>query len=212
MTLTDRLLRFQRCEALVYMPLPFVSRFIGRAGQERAMDNLFGCPDWRKAIELTGDKRKNFLHDLFRDQLAAEGDEDRIVRSFEVPTASGTGYHLFFTTTHEKGIEAMKDAMWAADPLEGQRFRDTTDSDQLIIFKPDVDTTPLGDALREQFGTAPFTIEQATTFTLCQTAFKKGHLKQKTLAPAERAGLLEPLTPPPKARSYPAGIKLRFTK
>jgi hypothetical protein len=44
MQLTDRLLRFQRCEARVYMPLPFISRFISRDGQERAMDNLFGCP------------------------------------------------------------------------------------------------------------------------------------------------------------------------
>jgi hypothetical protein len=134
------------------------------------------------------------------------------VRSFEVPTASGTGYHLFFTTTHEKGIEAMKDAMWAADPFEGQRFRDTTDSDQMIIFKPDVDTAPLLALLREHFGTEPFTIEEATTFTLCDpaSAYAKGHLKRKTLAPAERKGLLECLSPRARACTYPDRAVLRF--
>ncbi|MGH3950806.1 MAG: three-Cys-motif partner protein TcmP [Pseudonocardiaceae bacterium] len=210
MQLTDRLLRFRRCEALVYMPLPFVTRFIRRDGQEQAMDNLFGCSDWRNAIPLNGAERRDYLHDLFRDQLAAEGDEDRIVRSFEVPTASGTGYYLFFTTTHEKGIEAMKDAMWAADPFEGQRFRDTTVRDQLVIFKPDVSTGPLLQALRERFGAEPFTIEEAVSFTLRDTAYKRGHLKRNTLAPAERDGQLESLSSRKRAVTYPDGTKLRF--
>ena len=42
------------------------------------------------------------------------------MRSFEIPTAKGTGYHLFFTTGHQKGMEVIKDAMWAVDPIEGR--------------------------------------------------------------------------------------------
>ena len=208
MDLTDRLLDFQRCEALIYMPLPFVSRFIGREGQENAMNNLFGCETWKEAIPLKGEERRQFLHDLFRDQLASEA-SDRLVRSFEIPSASN-GYTLFFTTGHEKGLEVMKDAMWAVDPIEGRRFRDTTRSDQLVVFEEEVDTGPLLTQLRERFGTDEFTIEQATSFTIRDTAFKKGHLKRKTLDPAERAGKIEVLTPRAKRFSYPDGTKMKF--
>jgi three-Cys-motif partner protein len=209
MNLTERLLNFERCEALIYMPLPFVARFIGRPGQEDAMDNLFGTPRWREAIPLRGELRRKFLHDLFRDQLLTE-QRDRMVRSFEVPTARGNGYHLFFTTGHEKGLEAMKDAMWAADPLGGERFRDTTESDQLVIFSEQVDTGPLLGALRTNFGTKPFSIEQATSFALRKTPYKKGHLKKLTLVPAEKAGQLEVLTSRKRRYTFPDATSMRF--
>jgi hypothetical protein len=65
------------------------------------------------------------------------------------------GYHLVFTTGHVKGMDVMKDAMWTVDPLEGQRFEDSTDSDQPVIFSPDVNTAPL----------------LAKSFTIRETAF-----------------------------------------
>lgn len=209
MGLTGRLLDFQRCEALIYMPLPFVARFIGREGQEAVMNNLFGGEDWKQAIPLRGEERRQALHDVFRDQLASE-DGDRMVRSFEIPSAKGTGYTLFFTTGHEKGLEVMKDAMWKVDPIEGRRFRDSTRSDQMVVFEEEVDTGLLLTQLRERFGGDVFTIEEATSFTLRDTAFKKGHLKRKTLAVAERAGGLEVLTPRTKKCTYPDGAKIRF--
>jgi hypothetical protein len=209
MQLTDRLLRFERCEALIYMPLPSITRFIGRAGQEDAMDGLFGTDRWREAIPLQGEERKRFLHDLFRDQLAAEG-ADRLVRSFEIPTASGTGYHLFFTTGHEKGLEVIKDAMWAVDPIEGQRYRDSADADQLMIFGSDVDTGPLLAGLRTHFGVREFTIEEATSYTIRESAFRSSHLKTKTLVPAEKAQQLEVLTTRSRACTYPPGTRMQF--
>ena len=209
MDLTDRLLRFERCEALVYMPLPFVNRFIGKDDQEVVMDRLFGTPGWREAIDLKGEERKRFLHDLFLGQLQAE-EGDRLVRSFEVPTAKGTGYHLYFTTGHEKGMEVMKDAMWAVDPIEGRRFRDSTDLDQMVIFAVDVDTAPLLDGLRDCFDGQPFTIEEATSYTIRDSAFKKGHLKKMTLKPAEKAGKLKVLSERSMAYTYPDRTRMRF--
>lgn len=209
MGLTGRLLDFQRCEALIYMPLPFVARFVGRAGQEAVMNNLFGCDTWKTAIPLKGDERRQFLHDLFREQLASE-EQGRMVRSLELPSAKGTGYTLFFTTGHEKGLEVMKDAMWTVDPIEGRRFRDTTNSDQMVVFEEEVDTTPLLAQLREHFGSDEFTIEEATSFTLRETAFKKGHLKRKTLARAERAEKLKVLTRRSKRCTYPDRARMRF--
>ena len=209
MGLTGRLLDFQRCEALIYMPMPFVARFIGMPEQESVMNNLFGCEGWKAAIPLQGAERRQVLHDVFHDQLVSE-ENDRMVRSFDIPSAKGTGYTLFFTTGHEKGLEVMKDAMWSVDPIEGRRFRDTTRSDQLVVFEDEVDTAPLVAQLRERFGSSEFTIEEATSFTLRDTAFKKGHLKQKTLAHAERAGKLEVVTPRSRKCTYPDGARMKF--
>jgi three-Cys-motif partner protein len=209
MRLTGRLLRFQRCEALIYMPLPFIARFIGIPEQAPGLDRLFGCDRWREAIPLNGEARRRVLHDVFRDQLAAE-DGGRLVRSFDIPSAKGTGYHLFFTTGHEKGMEAMKNAMWSVDPFEGRQFRDTTDSDQLVIFGEQVDTGPLIAGLRSRFGARDFTIEEATSYTIRDSAYKRGHLKTKTLAPAEKAGQIEVLTPRPRACTYPDSTRMRF--
>jgi three-Cys-motif partner protein len=89
MDLTGTFLQFDRCEVLIYIPLPWVARFVGRDGQERAMTALFGTDEWRRAADLHGDDRKMFLHHLFRDQLLAHG--CRFVRSFEIGCGSSRG-------------------------------------------------------------------------------------------------------------------------
>ncbi len=208
MDLTGQFLQFRRCEVLVYMPLPFVARFVGREGQEHALTSLFGSDAWRQALPLTGTQRRQHLHDLFRDQLKASG--CRHVRSFEIDSTHGNGYHLFFGTNHELGLEKMKEVMWKVDPVSGQRFRDSTRSDQLVLFEEAPDTARLRRDLKDHFGDRPFTIEQAVRFTLIETAYPPSHLKSRTLAPAEREGHLEVLTPRNRARSYPDGTRMRF--
>ncbi len=208
MHLAGRFLAFERCEALVYMPLPFVNRFVGREGQEQALTALYGSERWREAIGLQGAARVEFLHDLFQEQLRF-GSKERLVRSFEVATAKGNGYRLYFTTGHEKGLEKMKEAMWHADPLAGERYRDTTG--ELVLFEPEPDTMPLLRALKQHFAERPFSIEEAERYTLLSTAYlPKGHLKQRTLAPAERRGELEALTGRKRAVTFPPGTRLRF--
>lgn len=208
MDLAGRFLAFQRCEAMVYMPLPFVNRFVGRAGQEQALTALYGSERWRKALEHQGASRVQFLHELFQEQLCFESSE-RLVRSFEIPTAEGNGYRLYFTTGNEKGLEKMKEAMWRADPLGGERFRDTTD--ELVLFEPEPDTSPLLRALKAHFGDRTFSIEEAERFTLLDTAYlPRAHLKQRTLAPAERSEHLVALSPRKRRATYPARTQLRF--
>jgi hypothetical protein len=132
------------------------------------------------------------------------------VRSFEIQSGHGTGYHLFFGTNNELGLARMKEAMWKADPVTGQRFTDSTESDQLVLFEQGVDTAPLLRALRERFKSAPFTIEQADQFTLIQTPFIPAHLRKRTLAPEEEAERLQVLTSRKRAKTYPPGTRMRF--
>ena len=208
MDLTGLFLQFQRCEVLIYIPLPFVARFLERVGQETALDALFGTPRWRHAMRLDWEDRLAFLHDLFRDQLRNSG--CTYVRSFEIRSGAARGYHLFFGTTNLKGLEKMKEAMWSLDPLTGQQFGDSTNRDQLILFEAVPDTTPLLNALTGHFGDHEFSIDEAERFTLTDTPFAIGHLRTRTLAPSERRGELEATTTRRKARTYPPGTRMRF--
>ena len=92
------------------------------------MSTLFGTEEWSKAVAIAdGHERMRFLHDLFYEQLKSECGLS-YVRSFEIVTAAAnSGYHLFFGSNHETGLRKMKELMWDVDPLEGRRFRDSTD-------------------------------------------------------------------------------------
>ena len=210
MDLTGQFLEFHGCEVLVYMPLPFVARFVTRVGQEHAMTSLFGTDKWKEAADLTGDRRRIFLHDLFREQLRSRG--SKFVRSFEIQSDASHGYDLFFGTNHELGLSRMKEAMWSLDPITGQRFADSTTTDQLVLFQDIVDVKPLEAAIRDHFGTRPFAIEDVERFTLVDTAYVAAHLRKPILIPAEMDGRLKVVTPRKRARTYPAGTRIRFVR
>ncbi len=215
MSLTGRLLGFPRSEALVFLPLSYVARFVGRSGQDAAMMALFGTERWHEAISLQGLARRQFLLGLFEEQLRAQSNI-QYVRSFQLRTQDGNDYRLVFATGNKKGLALIKTAMWRVDPVGGTSYVATTASGQEVLFTPEasVDTGPLLRELRRRFGTQPFTIGEAEDFTLFDTPFRHdGHLKRLTLAPAERAGQLAPVDPKPgrKPRSYPAGTRMRFT-
>jgi hypothetical protein len=195
MSLTGRFLNFQQCEVLIYVPLSFVGRFVGREGQEDALTSLFGTTRWQEAIPMGWRRRRKFLHDLFRDQLKADCGL-RFVRSFEILTNKpNSGYHLFFGTNSTVGLERMKSVMWAVDRVEGRRFKDATMPDQQVLFEPDEpDVTVLEQALREHFGTRVFTIDEAESFTLVQTPYLSKHLKKPILKRLELDGELDIVT------------------
>lgn len=215
MSLAGRLLDFPRSEALFFLPLSYVVRFIGRAGQDAAMMSLFGTERWREAIPMQGRERRDFLLKLFEDQLCAQSSV-KYVRSFQLRTQDGNDYRLVFATGHTKGLAIIKTAMWSVDPVGGTSYVATIDTGQEVLFTPEssVDTGPLLAELRRRFGSEPFTIDDAEDFTLLDTPFRHdGHLKKATLAPAERAGQLHPVDPKSGRRrcTYPTGTRLRFT-
>jgi three-Cys-motif partner protein len=212
MSLTGRFLSFRGCEALIYVPFPDIHRFIELAGQDRALNSLFGGSEWKKARPLQGHERLEYLHDLFKRQLEKECDL-AYVRSFQIVAKhAARGYHLFFGTNHPIGLHKMKDAMWSVDPITGTKFQDSTMVGAPTLFEPAPDLTPLRNALIARFGTKVFTIEQAIEYTLLETPYRPEHVKTKTLRPMEREKRLEAVDPPASRKRgfYPDGIKLRF--
>lgn len=62
--LSSRILQFKKCEALIYVPLPHIARFIGEPSVEVALDNLFGDSSWKAARTAKGKSAELILHEL----------------------------------------------------------------------------------------------------------------------------------------------------
>jgi three-Cys-motif partner protein len=190
MSLTGSFLDFPRSEALFFLPLSFVHRFVGRAGQEATLNSLFDGDRWREAIPLSGDDRKSFLMELFEEVLSSQG-QVKHVASFRLNTNDGNDYRLVFATQHEKGLDQMKRAMWKVDPISGISYSAKMNSGQEMLFSLDPDTGPLLAELKRAFGSRWFTVTEATEVTRPTPFVSDSHLKRLTLAPAEKVGVLE---------------------
>lgn len=211
MSLHGRFLDFARSEALFFLPLSYLVRFVGLEGQENALSSLFDTAEWREAIPLAGAERRDFLISLFERQLRRQP-RVQFVHSFELHTRDGNDYRLVFATGHVRGFELMKEAMWRVDPVAGTSYVAHTDTGEDVLFAPQPNTAPLLYQLQQHFGARWFTIEEAAGCTLHETLFLPGsHLKRLTLQPVEERGVLEVDRPAgARARTYPAGTRLRF--
>jgi len=210
MSLTGRLLDFPRSEALFFLPLSYIHRFVGRTGQETALTSLFDTEEWRDAIPLSGDERKEFLIRLFERQLQRQGQVKHVI-SFELRTKDGNDYRLIFASGHPAGRKAMKQAMWKVDPQQGTRYLAHTDTGQEVLFRPAVDTRPLLDQLRRVFGNKWFSPAEARTVTEQTLFLEDSHLKKLTLLPAEENGVIEVKRPPGRRRgTFTDDAKIRF--
>ena len=210
--LSSRILAFPKCEVLVYIPLPYIARFVGQEDVRGSLENLFGDDSWLPARDIEdGQQRAAFLHDLFLEKVRGVAG---YARSFEIEAGGKgwNGYHLFFGTGHPRGLDRMKYAMWRVDPVAGSRFADSTVPGQLTLFESSPDVRPLQEALAHRFGVRPFTIEQAETFTTLETPYHPSiHLKKGALKPLELAGRIH-VSERRKAGTYPAGTIIRFKR
>jgi three-Cys-motif partner protein len=199
-------------ELLLNFMFEEINRFLSHKDQPENFDALFGCPDWRKTDVPSGHDRKNFLHDLYRNQLSSAANA-RYVRSFEMLNDRGASdYFLFFATRNILGLRKMKEAMWRIDPAGGVRFSDATNFNQQVLFEPTPDTRLLRRMIEAQFSGMRAAVRDVELFVLGETAFHAGHYK-KVLREIEGAGCLTPVNPPLKRRkgTYPdAGLILNF--
>ena len=208
LSLTSGILGFPRCEVLIYHPSRQIARFLEHPDAARSLDLLYGGREWEECIDVEGN-RPRCLRELFGRALSRSATH---IRTFEIITGSGGGYDLFFGTNNRTGLKKMKEAMWKVDPVNGRAYRHVPEKPQTTMFEPEADTMPLRAALRERFGTEPFTVAQAEEFTALETDFVEDmHLKMKTLAPLEWEGRLTVIRPRGARKgSWPAEVELRF--
>jgi three-Cys-motif partner protein len=214
MTLTQDLVQQPKSDTLLFLPLSFVHRFAGREGQDAALDRFFGTADWREIPD--GPARPRALLELFEAQLRAAG--LRWTLGFRLkPPERGNEYWIVGASGHVAGFESIKEGFWTVDPRNGQGFaapRPVPAGQQTLALEgpdaPGPDTAPLSEMLRQQFGSEPFTVEEAVEFTRT-TRFLTAHLRRLTLVPLEKSGALR-VQRPSGIRQFPKGrgIIMRF--
>ena len=213
MTTIRDLLSSNKCEVLFNFMYDSLNRFItdSRSGTINSFNSLFGTEsnEHMSAESLSGEQRKEFLVNLYKEQLRNIGGF-RYVRSFELRniTRRRTQYCLMFGTRHPRGLKAMKEAMWSLDPVSGAYFQGFA-GNQLMLFEPKPDTEPLKTALLDRFGNQSTSIEAIELFVVEETDYLTTHYK-RVLIELENSGLVTCLSERKRRRTYPPGTVLRL--
>ena len=209
------LLSSSSCEVLFNFMYDSVNRFVSIEDQKVAQTfvELFGTKRDKlvRATDLTGPDRKLFLVDLYKRQLR-ETCGFEFVRSFEfINVVRGrTEYFLMFGTRHIRGLEVMKDAMWALDPVSGVRFSGFA-GDQQVLFEPEPDFGPLRNAMLSYFQGQTVRIDEIERFVIVDTDYKSTHYKKQVLKPLEDEGLVVCKSSRKRRGTYPEGTVLQFS-
>jgi three-Cys-motif partner protein len=204
-----------RCEVLFNFMYDAANRWAGWQ-DERNQENFALLFNGSKHLEVDGmsvAEREKFLHNLIRENITEHG-KFSYVKQFEMEgTSARTLYSLFFATHHKDGLRVMKDAMWAVDPTDGQRFSDRL-ADKPTLFSGRPDFRDLQRSLTDTFAGQEVPIERLEEFTLFETRYKDTHLRSSGLMPLEAEGRIELVNPKPRRRKtdFPAGSRVRFAE
>ena len=212
MRVIGRILENPKSEVYVSFMYREINRFGEHPNFEIHLDELYGCTDWRKGLDLENSiERKDFFYDLYKSQLKTNGAQ-YVVR-FELYKGEQLVYAIFFGTKSLEGCDKMKQAIWKVAPFGDFRFRGGHFS-QLILGPDLVNFDLLKWTLQNEFGQKGWqTIENVEAFVKSDaTDFHSGHLKKKTLKPMEASGRIEVKNDSRKRTgTYPKGTVLRFT-
>jgi three-Cys-motif partner protein len=162
-------------EVLVTFGTSFLTRFGTKDAHQQSGDEVFGGPAWRAVNDLPAEQKKTFLVNCYRQSLRRAG--FRFVISFEMIDDTGHDLHLVFGTSSLKGLEKMKDAMWAVDPVKGVHYRDPRDPAQMMLdFDLHPALEPLRRAILTQLLNGPLTLAQLQDYALRETVYRGPHV------------------------------------
>ena len=213
MDMIRRILANRKCEVYVSFMWEAMNRFVSQTEFETPMDELFGSKEWRRAKQLAGDKRKEFLHGLYRRQLKEAG--ARQVVRFHLFAGNRLKYSIFFGTGHTKGSDRMKKAIWKVAPFGDFGFRGGRQDQMVLLGVATPDFQPLQRALQDHFGDKGWvTIQDVLGFVSSdETIYHDTQVRKPVLKPMEQRGLLrvDDATRPRKW-TYPVGCRVRFAQ
>jgi three-Cys-motif partner protein len=208
-----RLMEHPKCEILFTFMYEEINRFLSLSDYSDTFDDLFGCSDWREALELsTPEDKVAGLRDLYLRQLQTVGN---YARSFQmINMGNRVDYFLFFVTDNPLGLQRMKESMWKVDSTGEFQFSDLTDASRqcLLAFA----SSPNFDSLREMivaaFDGVEIEISTLEQWVVTDTPYLPKHLRKPILEPMEDDGSLTIVAAKPGRRrhTYPAGTVLKF--
>jgi len=207
-----KLLSFDKTEVLINFMYEEANRFLDTPEFKKHLDAFFGNASWKSLKEISKpDDRRAAMIEMFKRGLHDAG--ARYVQVFEMRNRQNrTDYLLFFATRSDKGLEAMKEAMWRVDQSGRFSFSDYTYAKGPMLIEPSPDYRVLQEQLRERFppGTE-VSIKELRLFIFAETSFF--HYKAEALKPLEQCGLIEVVRSSTKRRrawSYPDDVRISF--
>lgn len=204
-SIIKRIMSSPKSEVLVTLVIPEMKRFCSNPGWEELLNKLFGISDWNKMIDIKDpDEKTNYLRDLYIRQLKSYSNIKHILYFKMVNKHNQIAYFLIFGSNHWKGIEVMKNAMWAIDPTGNYTFSDLSHSGQsTLIDFAGFDYSLIQNELRKLAG-RKLTISEIEEYIAIKTPYTTNKLKTEVLKPMELRGELIPITPRRTQRiSYP---------
>jgi three-Cys-motif partner protein len=174
-SLVERIGKSQRPEVLVTFGPQWFTRFADQV-DVGAGDRVFGDRGWRAVAEQPTANKRRFLVDEYRRRLAGCGFDFQL--TFELTDEGGHSLFLVYGTSSVKGVEKMKDAMWAVDTAAGSKFRDPRDPNQMSFGLSDdsPDLRVLKTQILEQLaGGVPISLQDLKDFALRETVYKSVH-------------------------------------
>ena len=100
-------MRHERTEVLINFMVSSLTRFISTPEFPRHCDELFGCSEWQKAMNMDGNEREDFLRTLYQSRLLDDdtGVGAKYVRLFTMKDHRNKAiYDLFSQLTTDAGL------------------------------------------------------------------------------------------------------------
>lgn len=120
-----------------------------------------------------------------------------------------TAYYLVYGTRSIDGVKAMKYAMWKVDPSGGVSFSDRLAGQEVFFTEDNLITSPLRQAILDQFRGATVKVDAVEHFVLARTPYRETHYKKQVLKPLQDEGLLT-VSNQRTYGTYPSGSALVF--
>ncbi|SFF23386.1 three-Cys-motif partner protein [Paenibacillus algorifonticola] len=205
-SISQKILSYNSCEVF----FNFMSSGVIRSSSVTDHTELFGTEEWKEINDLEPSEKHYAFLDLYFKQLKTSA-KVKFVRSFNVRNKkNATIFDLIYATNNKVGLEKMKAAMWAADPMGNYTFRDTTDKNQLVLFEDSPDLTPLKETLLHKFSKQSVQIQKIEEFVLFETPYLSTHIKTKTLVPLEKEKTITVNRPSGSRKGYVKGTIINF--
>ncbi len=209
MALLRRLLETRSCEVLITFMCSRLRRFLDET-HEDVIDSLFDSKEWRAAREMQDQERMQFLLDLYTRNLLSRTPA-RYVLTFEMIGRDGnTIYWLVFATTHPKGCDVMKEAMWKVDQTGTYRFYDAAAGVRRFLLDEDDPkwAKQAQELIWQHFKGRGVFVEDLEDFIRPTDFIWR---RKKILIPLERAGKIVNVADRKRKFTYPPGCFIKFS-